>query len=869
MKAVQDEIKTWLLNQQDWLQEAAEKLLAQGQLSEADDQAVCNLLKTPQGQKVSKHHAFDALSLAPAVAGELRLSSISAVVGIENLVPRDPLLFGAGNLVVIYGHNGSGKSSYTRILKKASGKPRATLLKSNVFQVAPVERKCTICFQQGEKADSIEWLANGAPVDAIRAIDIFDSDEAGFYLTKENAAAYTPPLVSMFEALAAACDRVKTRLQGEQDKLLSALPALPAVYVGTVPATKYAALRADLSEASVQQLVAWSDEHARELGALTERLKVTDPAAVAKQKRATKAQCVQIINALTRDMTAFGVDRLNAIRLLRAAVKAKRQIAAEAAQVGSAQLDGVGSDTWRALWEAAKTYSQTAYPGQAFPVTDDGRCVLCQQELAEDAQQRLRDFEQFVQSKLEAEAQAAGLAYQQALDALPVVPTAAQIQTQCEAAGLIDGNWVAYFTGFWSEAELARATLVAGEAEVQASPVQDAAQAVVTLQSYVNQLEAQAAQSDRDAQRFDRAKASKDKLALEAQQWISQQADAVRKEIDRLKSVKAYEDWKTLASSRKVSMKAGEVAEQVITHAYVRRFNQELKLLGATRIQVQIVKTRIDRGRVLHQLRLKGAKDGQAVPDAVLSDGERRIIALAAFLADVADKPQAAPFIFDDPISSLDHDFEWGVATRLAELAQTRQVLVFTHRLSLYGAMEDVTKKLGDKWKGQHLTQLCIEAYSGAAGHPVAQSFWSAKTEAANNILLERLGAAKKAGDASGGEAYRALAQGVCSDFRKLLERTVEDDLLFAVVKRHRRSVTTENKLPALSLIKPDDCQLIDGMMTKYSCYEHSQSQEVPVFIPEEPELRQDIESLKLWRKDFVERRKVALASVKNSAQRV
>lgn len=88
----------------------------------------------------------------------------------------------------------------------------------------------------------------------------------------------------------------------------------------------------------------------------------------------------------------------------------------------------------------------------------------------------------------------------------------------------------------------------------------------------------------------------------------------------------------------------------------------------------------------------------------------------------------------------------------------------------------------------------------------------------------------------------------------------MEDDLLFAIVKRHRRSVTTENKLPALSLIKPEDCKFIDGLMTKYSRYEHSQSQEAPVFIAEEPELRTDIEALKQWRKEFVGRRKLATA---------
>lgn len=292
----------------------------------------------------------------------------------------------------------------------------------------------------------------------------------------------------------------------------------------------------------------------------------------------------------------------------------------------------------------------------------------------------------------------------------------------------------------------------------------------------------------------------------------------------------------------------------MITQAYVRRFNDELRLLGAGRIKVELVKTKTEKGKVLHRLQLKAAQQRQPI-ELVLSEGERRIISLAAFLADVTEKPYAAPFVFDDPISSLDHDFEWNVACRLAELAKERQVLVFTHRLSLYGAMDDAAKKQGDDWKKEHLKQLCIESYSGTAGHPVAQAAWSSKTGAANNILLDRLGAAKKAGEEGGGEAYRALAQGICSDFRKLLERTVEDDLLNEVVKRHRRSVTTDNRIGALHLIRPEDCQMIDDLMTKYSCYEHSQSHEVPAFIPEEQELRADIESLRDWRREFAERR--------------
>lgn len=854
MPAIEDEIREWLLTQQDWLQEAADRLLKQGTLTDTDLHDVCEILKMQAGQMATKHRTFDSLAYVPNIGSELRLVSIGEVIGIENLAPRQPLTLGSGNLTVIYGHNGSGKSSYTRILKNASGKPRSTALKPNVFQPAPAKRNCKITYQLGGQATTVEWYADASPIDAIRAVDIFDSDEASHYLSKESAAAYTPPIVGMFETLAAACDQIRIILQAEQNQLISALPAIPLNYASTEPAQGYRALTAETTEAAIQQLVSWTEDDSHKLNELNERLKVADPSALARQKRVTKVQVEQIVVALQRGFQAYGAEGLKSIRELQATAKAKRKIAAEAAQVGSAKLDGVGSNTWRALWEAAKTYSQTAYPAQAFPVINGARCVLCHQELAPDAQQRLRDFEAFVQGKLEADAKSAEEAYQHAIKSLPLVPNNEQINTQCEAAGLTNQDWKQYLANFWRTALQVHSGLLAGEVEGAVLPIQEISESIAILRDYCDQLESQAAQYDQDAQSFDRTQATKDKQTLEAKQWISQQVDAVRREAERLKYFKAYEYWKALANSRKISLKAGEIAEKIITQAYVTRFNRELNLLGATRLKVEIVKTRTDHGKVLHQLRLKGAVNSQAMPDSVLSEGERRIISLAAFLADVADKPMTAPFIFDDPISSLDHDFEWSVAARLAELAKTRQVLVFTHRLSLYGAMEDAAKKLGEDWRKMHLHQHCIESFNGTSGHPAHQDTSNANTTKANNILIIRLDEAKKVGLASGAAAYRALAQGICSDFRKLIERTIEDDMLNQVVRRHRRSIQTDNRLSVLTHISSDDCAFFDGLMTKYSCYEHSQSTENPVILPEEADLRIDLEALKTWREAFKKR---------------
>ena len=264
--------------------------------------------------------------------------------------------------MVVYGHNGSGKSGYTRILKRASGKPRAAALKANVFGDPPQVRQCKIDYQQGLAPVSLVWPADSDSVPALRAVDIFDSDEAVHYLTKESTAGYVPPIVSMFEQLATACDGIKAKLQMQQDKLVSGLPALPQEYAGTGPAGQYTKLRHTMTQADIDQLTSWTDAQASAFHGLTERLKVADPAADAAQRRAKKTQVEKIITALGQGIAAFGAAGIQSIRALHTAAKDMRRIAAEAAKVNSALLDGVGQATWRARSAPSPSRRRRATP---------------------------------------------------------------------------------------------------------------------------------------------------------------------------------------------------------------------------------------------------------------------------------------------------------------------------------------------------------------------------------------------------------------------------------------------------------------------------------------------------------------------------
>ena len=79
--------------------------------------------------------------------------------------------------------------------------------------------------------------------------------------------------------------------------------------------------------------------------------------------------------------------------------------AAELASGGAfadAPLGGMGSDAWKARWQAARRFAQEgADPAQTFPpkLATEAVCVLCQQTLAPDARTRMQRFEEFVRGQ--------------------------------------------------------------------------------------------------------------------------------------------------------------------------------------------------------------------------------------------------------------------------------------------------------------------------------------------------------------------------------------------------------------------------------------------------------------------------------------
>ena len=115
-------ITDYLPKKPKWLQYAINDLAKFGDLNEEQiDQLTKNCLKEVDGKLPNIALDEKIFAIKPNELNEthheIQLCSISNIQGVNQLTPRSPLEFDGSDITIIYGENGSGKSSYIRLLK--------------------------------------------------------------------------------------------------------------------------------------------------------------------------------------------------------------------------------------------------------------------------------------------------------------------------------------------------------------------------------------------------------------------------------------------------------------------------------------------------------------------------------------------------------------------------------------------------------------------------------------------------------------------------------------------------------------------------------------------------------------------------------
>lgn len=852
-----NDFETWLNDRSGWLQTAAKQLIDNKRLPNAGELAelvrLCKLEATKQGDPGFLKVAPGTFS-AGAVRRVVRIEEVSQVFGVNAIRPGAYLPFGTGSLTVIYGQNGSGKSGFARLLKQLCGSRSRDEIRPNVFsdEEHACRAQCRITID-GNSRD-INWHPGVEPHAMLKYAQVFDSKAATQYMGRTESS-YEPSSMRFISMLIQISGMVSDELGREKGKLVSALPQFPGDLSETAEKAWFASLKASVSAEKIEAYCRYEkdldDERVKAEALLAEKDIAGRLVTIGKEIVATES-IKQAMKQLKESLTDEKAEELSKAKVSAVAARtAANEVAKQA--FANAPLQGVGETAWKLMWEQARAYSVAhAYRGHEFPVTSDGtHCVLCQQELTAEGATRLKSFEAFVTAGLETAAKTAEAVSAALIAKVIQEPSIEDWIARLAQLQFDEATACAWYASLKSRrAHFVECAAVGDISAFDWAPIDQA------LEKRAANLLAEKTSLTQLQQDGRRQLVEKRVKQLKALQWLSQNKPAILAERERLVAVALLDKATKLTATNSLTTKRTELGRTELDAGYQARFDAELKFLGGRRLPVVPQSRPQGKGVITFGLSLVGARAG-FTPDVILSEGETRIVALAAFLADTTGSNQLAPFIFDDPISSLDQDFEERVVTRLVELAKIRQVIIFTHRLSLIALVEAVIKKHGENPANEKIIHSVqsLRRLDKVSGILAQHSLRDAKPDKALNAVRDHIiPKLKKYQADADADGYDLTVKSACSDFRIILERTVELILLNDVVIRFRRDVMTKGKLRGVAKVMAEDCDFIDRLMTKYSVYEHSQADELPQVPLELDEFERDVLELIAWIAQFKER---------------
>ena len=806
----------------------------------------------PADEEVSVEHARGNLALLALENGE-RVNALAA---------NQSLTFSERGITVIYGDNGAGKSGYARVLRRACrARHRGEPIKPNVYaEKAGEPASMEIRYRLGEDEHFTQWVDGEPSPKELGAVSFFDSECATIHADEANSLAYTPLGLDLLPRLTVTCETIKSRLQEELRLLETQKP--PSLSERRVaedsPVSK---LLEQIGEPesvnSLIRLSALSEDEMSRLKALPIELS-QDPQEQAS-RLAERANRIERLCKLVRNAEArLGVSAANILcdAIETHSADAAAADAAAKSLFSDMPLDGVGSDTWRKLWQAAKRYSeQSAYPDGRFPVLGkNSRCVLCQQQLEDDGKQRLMRFSDFVSNDLRtaADNSLASIASQvvelTSISLRHATTHAALAEIASESADVAHSMRIAIIRLRMRRRSLIRSAKML----VWNQPVEVTQSTVDSCLAVVAQLRRRAKELKESIDPNKKALLQQELTRLEDRVWISTIGADLDKAAKIARRIQLLEKAICSTYTSKVTNKAKSLSDTHVTARLRDRFVEEVNRLDAGRLKVELSRVSAKKGYSRYQLQLVGAPSEQL--GDVLSEGEQRCVALAGFLSELATENQMGPIVFDDPVSSLDHRWRNTVAKRLVDEGRVRQVVVFSHDLVFVNSIIDHAKLADVKYEHQFLSRSEV-------GLGTVRSHLPWRTQGFKdriNDLEQQCYRARRISNAGEDEAYNRAARDIYGCLRETIEQAIEDRLFNGAVVRWRDWIKVES-IRKTSCIESEDLKFLEALH-KTCCNwtpGHHASAGNNSSPPSAEAILEDVKALSDWAKELGKRQNV------------
>lgn len=844
---IEGDIITWASKRPGWQQDVL-VALANGERYDAEQIATLSDEILAGTNSMPKQKA-ESIQVKSPVVEQVDLTAVADLRGVNALVDGQRLNFATTGITVIYGDNGSGKSGYARLIKAMVNARHRPDILPNVFHETPDEPSGVLHYRVAGEDQSLSLPSS--PRRELLKMSFYDEHCGDEYLTKESTISYRPSALVLLDGLIQVCDKVRSEITGRIKA--NETKALVLDFSPATTATAFlTTLTADTTFTQVDSataLIEGTSERLAEVLQEKARLAATDPQKEKRRLKELANQVKTLCNELNRLLSALGAEKTTARVELRSAATAARAAAsvAAASSFDDEPLAGVGSESWRLLWNAARNYSTTeAYHAHQFPVTGEGAtCVLCQQPLNDDAKTRLLRFDRYMADTTERDAIIAEQNFATTVSELRVLefsaPAWAATLTELDAH---DAQLGAASAALLIELKDQRDALVSHLTSEAPSP------SALPRSDIPNKLTALATKLQERAMATDIAQFQatvtalrSEKEELQARVHLSESVDKVTAEVQRLRHLKALKAAYTAADTKSITQKTSALTREYATDRILERFNYEAERLRLQKVTLQDLGGR--KGQLNQKPGLLGANKG-VVARNVLSEGEQTALGLAGFFTEAIFDQSKSALIFDDPVTSLDHVRRDKVAERLAQLAQDRQVLVFTHDVAFTGDLAAAVKR-----EGVALTERAVER-RGVEPGICRESFpWKAKDFGSRiGYLRNELAKLKRDRHSLGQDEWEERVATWAGYLSETWERSVITEVMHEVFDRGSSQVRMMKfrLLPKITEADNQDVQEGYGATSRWG-RRHDKAAETNYVAPEPTDLEVELTRLITWQR--------------------
>lgn len=849
-------IHTWSKNRPPWQQDALRRIVTVGSLAEVDFTQLESICRLEHGALDEEENAANAVPLEDThlpstsiLGGGVSLMSLSKVNNVNRLLANQVLTFEPGpKLTIIYGNNGAGKSGYARVIKKACRcRGKAAAILPDVRSTQPLGKaSASFVIRENNADQTIEWREDGSSDRRLGNIFVFDTQCSDHYIEEDDGTAFIPFGLDVLGKLGESCENLKLRLTERQRGLRTAIEDTKRgwrLQPDTITGTLVESLAASTDPSTIDAASVWTEADANHLKELRETLG-SNPKLRAQRTRSSANRIQGLLAAVQKSLSQLDTEKLEAIRQAVSEADEARKVAETCAsdQFEGTFLSGTGSDVWSRLWAAARDFStKQGYPEKTFPnIGADARCVLCQSFLDEDDRARLRRFDEFVADRAsqfasDTKRRVANLTNELAT-LTPLSPEWKRVESDFADVSNTHRDLIVVFV---TESDRRREAIIKAIDDDSWSLIPSPPPSPVPiLESLLVSLDQRAITEETAADPEKQQRLTIDKNEHEAREWLSMNKPSVLHQIARLRKdaslQKCIDDTNTLA----ISKKNKALFATHVTDAFRQRFSDEVAFLELEGLQVELL-ARGEKGSTRFGLRLTGATTHPLVH--VASEGEKRGISLALFLAELAQASHSSALVFDDPVSSLDHERRSRIAERLVREAKVRQVIVFTHDLSLVYQLQYHSKSMAVEVHGRH-----IDRFAGSPGRCTDGFPENAQTcKTMMKQLRESCNKAKSAHRRGGESEYDEIARQICDKIRAATEQIVEEFLFDGVLCRQDNQIKM-GKLESVGSVEKADYQAIHAVWRECSqvIASHANPRANPPTIPNPARLDQLVANL-------------------------